>query len=103
MSLATLQALAQEGWQTGPGKMGEQIVIDGIDVAALEPGARLRLGASAVIEVNFLRTPCEWLAQIQDKNHEDAIGRVGVMASVIASGDVWVGDAVAVLPAQVMR
>ena len=97
MSLDHLRALEAEGWQVGPGQLGEQIVLSGVDVAALPPGSRLQLGDSAVVEVHKLRTGCDWLALIQGKNPADAAGRLGVMASVVASGPVCAGAPVAVL------
>jgi MOSC domain-containing protein YiiM len=96
MSLEHIQALEQEGWHAAPGELGEQIVVRGLDVAALPPGTRIQLGESAVVEVTSLRTGCDWLAQIQGKNPADAAGRLGVMASVVASGSISVGAPVVV-------
>jgi MOSC domain-containing protein YiiM len=97
MALESLQALSQEGWHVGPGEMGEQIVLRGVDLMALAPGSRLRLGDSAVIEINFARTGCDWLAAIQSHDPQDAANRLGMMASVIESGDICVGAPVAVI------
>jgi MOSC domain-containing protein YiiM len=38
--------------------MGENVTTRGVDLLALPKGARLRLGAEAVIEVTGLRNPC---------------------------------------------
>lgn len=97
MSFETLQTLAQEGWRVGPGEMGEQIVIEGLDVAALGEGTRIRIGADAVVEIYDLRVPCSWLAEVQGKDHNAVIGRVGVMAGVVQGGSICVGDAVSVM------
>ena len=50
MHAEILAQLGTEGFKVGPGEMGEQIVVAGVDPAALVPGARLKLG-EAVIEV----------------------------------------------------
>ena len=97
MSLETLQALAGEGWRVGPGEMGEQMVISGLDVMALAEGTRLKIGDSAVVEIFKPREPCDWLGLIQGKNFEDVIGRAGVFVGVITGGNVCVGDAVSVV------
>ncbi len=97
MSLDDVRSLAQEGWKTEPGQLGEQIVISGLDIASLAPGTRLQFGDSAVIEVVKLRTGCDWLELIQGKKPADAAGRLGVMARVVASGAVCTGAQVVVI------
>src|SRR5438309_2247083 len=67
MSAETLKVLHGEGFRTGPGELGEQIVIDGIDVDALPVGARIHLGSSAIIEVTMPRTGCDRFEHIQGK------------------------------------
>jgi MOSC domain-containing protein YiiM len=98
MLAESLAELAAEGFQTAPGAMGEQIVLSGLDPAALAPGTRLKLG-SAVIEIGIPRTGCARFEMIQGKPRQSAKGRLGAMARVISSGEVAVGDAVEVLPA----
>ncbi len=97
LSLATVQALAAEGWKTDPGELGEQIVISDLALETLEPGTRLQLGDSAVIEITMLRVPCNWLGKIHDRDHNSVIGRMGVMARVITGGEVALGAPVSVV------
>jgi MOSC domain-containing protein YiiM len=72
--------------------MGEQLVLAGVDLAFLVPGSRLRLGATAVIEVTLSRTPCDRFAHIQGTSIESAEGKLGVMARVVVGGEIAVGD-----------
>ncbi len=95
MSAETLANLAAEGFKTGPGQMGEQIVVDGIGVDSLPAGARIRLGESAVVEVTIARTGCDRFEHIQGKLKKLVRGRLGVMARVVTGGPIAVGDAVA--------
>ncbi|MBC8170994.1 MAG: MOSC domain-containing protein [Anaerolineae bacterium] len=95
MSAAMVAALTAEGFKTAPGELGEQIVIDGLDVATLKKGDVLCLGDEACIEITMIRTPCEWFEKIQNKTMAEAEGRVGMMAKVIQSGRIKVGDEVA--------
>ena len=98
LSLEMLNTLEHEGWTFEPGhRFGEQIVVSDLDLEALPPGTRLQLGNSAVFEITMLRVPCNWLAMVQDKNHEDVIGRVGIMGSVIEGGEIALGSPVTVL------
>jgi MOSC domain-containing protein YiiM len=46
------------GFDVAPGAMGENVTTRGLDLLALPDGARLRLGAEAVVEVTGLRNPC---------------------------------------------
>ena len=98
MHAEQLAELGKEGFKVAPGEMGEQIVITGVDPAALVEGARLKLGA-AVIEVVEPRTGCARFEMIQGKPRHDAKGRLGAIARVVEGGELAVGDAVEVLPA----
>jgi MOSC domain-containing protein YiiM len=98
MRAESLAELAAEGFRTGPGEMGEQIVAAGLPADALAAGARLKLGG-AVIEIGIPRTGCARFETIQGKPRQAAKGRLGVMARVVTGGAVAVGDPVEVVRA----
>jgi MOSC domain-containing protein YiiM len=98
MHAEQLAELGAEGFKVGPGEMGEQIVVSGLDPAALVEGARVRLGA-ATIEVIEPRTGCARFEMIQGKPRGVAKGRLGVIACVVEGGELAVGDAVELLAA----
>jgi MOSC domain-containing protein YiiM len=88
-----------------PGEMGENVTTTGVDLLALPAGTRLRLGDAAVVEVTGLRNPCAQLDTIQPGLMAATLGRdedgnvvrkSGVMAVVLASGEVRAGDAIEV-------
>jgi MOSC domain-containing protein YiiM len=89
------------GFELAPGQMGENVTTRGIDLLALPTGTRLRLGGEAIVELTGLRNPCVQLDGIhgglmaatlgRDGNGE-LIRKAGVMAVVIASGEVRPGD-----------
>ena len=97
MSAEILAGLAREGFKTGPGQMGEQIVIAGLDFAALGEGVRLQLGPAATIEFIKNRTGCERFEHIQGQPRATVADRVGFMARVVVGGLIKVGDPVSVL------
>ncbi len=97
MSYETMQQLAGEGFRAQPGELGEQIILRGLDVDALPAGARLQLGGSAVIEIIKPRTGCERFEAIQGKPRTNAANRLGMMARVVAAGEIKLGDTVKVL------
>jgi MOSC domain-containing protein YiiM len=57
--------LAGAGFVVAAGEMGENVTTRGIDLLGLPTGARLHLGASAVVEVTGLRNPCSQLDRFQ--------------------------------------
>jgi MOSC domain-containing protein YiiM len=96
MSAEVLEQLRGEGFSTGPGEMGEQIVVNGIDLTSLKVGDRLRFGESAIIEMVLPRTGCDRFEHIQKHPKGSVRGRLGIMARVIFGGEIRVGDDVRV-------
>ena len=94
MSFETLEALREEGFSTLPGQMGEQIVIQGLDVGEMAVGDRLQIGDIALVEVISNRTGCQRFERIQGKSQKQAAGRMGIMAKVVTGGRISVGDSV---------
>ena len=101
--------LRAKGFTIQPGDLGENVTTSGIEFAALPTGTRLHLGTHAVIELTGLREPCVLMDRFQQglkaaTEDRDADGNVickaGVMAVVVADGEVAAGDAIEVeLPA----
>jgi MOSC domain-containing protein YiiM len=102
-------ALRGRGFDVQPGALGENVTTRGLDLLGLPEGARLRLGGEAVIQVTGLRHPCRQieafqpglLAEVLEKDAEGhLIRKAGVMAIVLAGGEVKPGDPItAELPA----
>ncbi|HYI13874.1 MAG TPA: MOSC domain-containing protein [Thermomicrobiales bacterium] len=98
------------GYDLVSGQMGENVTTRGVDLLGLPIGTRLHLGESAVIEVTGLRNPCSQLDDIQQGLMGATLGRdadgnivrkAGVMAIVLAGGDVRPNDPIRVdLPAE---
>ena len=105
--------LSVRGFEVGPGAMGENITTRGIDLLGLPVGARLQLGAEAVVEVTGLRNPCTQLdglqpglmAAVLDRDAEGGLVRkAGIMSIVVTGGEVHAGDPiVVVIPAGPLR
>ncbi len=99
MTAEVLETLGGEGYLIEPGLMGEQLIFSGIDVNALPAGSRIQIGAEACIELTEPRTGCAKFERYQEKSPQGAAGRLGVMARVVSSGAIAVGDAVQVVSA----
>ena len=108
-----LDELNGAGFDIAPGQMGENVLTRGVDLLALPVGARLRLGADALVEITGLRNPCAQIERFRPGLlaavlGRDAQGRVvrkaGIMGIVLEGGEIRPGDGVAVtLPAQPHR
>ena len=99
ISTAWVQGMGDIGYKTKPGEFGEQMVLDGLAVEDLQPGDRLQLGSAARIEITKARTGCSRLELVQGQIDENAMISIGMLAKVIASGTIRVGDEVRVLEA----
>ena len=97
--------LRERGYVLAAGEMGENVTTRGVDLLNLPTGTRLGLGASAIIEVTGLRNPCFQLDGLQSGLMEATLDRdsdgnlvrkAGVMAIVIADGQVRPGDQLSV-------
>jgi MOSC domain-containing protein YiiM len=62
----------------------------------LKPGQQLRLG-SAVIVLTHLCPPCKHVDEVRPGLQQELAGRRGMLARVLQTGDLRVGDAVEVL------
>ncbi|SEG76077.1 MOSC domain-containing protein [Bosea lathyri] len=98
-----LDELNAKGFSVAPGAMGENVLTRGLDLLALPVGARLHLGATALVEITGLRNPCAQIESFQPGLlaavvGRDAQGRIirkaGIMGIVLAGGDIGPGDAI---------
>jgi MOSC domain-containing protein YiiM len=99
------EELHGKGFRLTAGDIGENVTTRGIDLLALPAGTRLHLGDTAVVELTGLRDPCRQLDRIQKGlmaatlEHDgggQVVRKAGVMAVVLAGGEVRPGDAVRV-------
>ncbi|KIZ43307.1 MULTISPECIES: MOSC domain-containing protein [Rhodopseudomonas] len=97
--------LHAKGFLVQPGELGENVTTVGLDLLALPTCTRLRLGDSALVELTGLRNPCIQIDRFQPglmaaTLDKDATGhlirKAGVMAIVLADGDVRPGDPIAI-------
>ena len=89
--LLEAETLAEFG--VAPGALKENIITEGIRVAGLRPGTRLRAG-EALLEVTMDCAPCDFINSVQPGLREKLRGRRGTLARVVADGTIRVGDAI---------
>ncbi len=97
--------LAAAGFTVVPGDLGENVTTRGIDLLSLPTGAKLRLGAEAVVEITGLRNPCSQIDGFRQGLLKQVLGRdeagnlvrkAGVMGIVLAGGTVHPGDPIGI-------
>jgi MOSC domain-containing protein YiiM len=97
-AMEAIAALRAEGHPLVPGALGENVTLEGIDWAAVQPGTRLRLGDEVVLEITRYTAPCSNIgtafrdgdyALVSQKRHP---GRSRVYARVLTPGTVRRGD-----------
>ncbi|MGN6610361.1 MAG: MOSC domain-containing protein [Angustibacter sp.] len=100
-----LAELTAEGFDVGPGAMGENVTTSGVDLLGLPTGTLLRLGPDAVVRVTGLRNPCAQLdglgaglmKRLVHRGPDGATVRLaGVMGVVEVGGVVRADDAIEV-------
>jgi MOSC domain-containing protein YiiM len=99
-SLEQIHALQAEGHPLGPGALGENVTIEGIDWTRVVPGAWLKLGGQLLLEITRYTSPCLNIrpafshgdySRVSEKRHP---GWSRVYARVLIAGRIQTGDAV---------
>jgi MOSC domain-containing protein YiiM len=102
-STEQLARLAAEGHAVAPGALGENVTTEGVDLAALAVGDRLRLGDEVELEIASRVDPCKTIrgcfadgraGRVSPKTHP---AEARLYARVVRAGIARVGDAVVVL------
>lgn len=91
-----IEQLAAEGYTVGPGIMGENITVRGVDVQGLTPGDRLRFESGPVLELASVRKPCYVLDAIHPDLKNAVVGRCGFLCRVVETGVLTPGQRVTV-------
>lgn len=89
-----LDDLRAEGYDVGPGALGENLTVRGLEVDALAPGDRLRLSGGVELEYTKPRTPCFVLDAISPQLKEVVKGRCGGYARVLTAGEIRPGETI---------
>jgi len=90
----TFPMLSAGDERVGPGTMGENLTVAGLNVRRLVPGTRLRLRGGAEVELTEAHKPCA----LPGSAEETLV--IGFMARVITPGTIRPGEEIAVIPAE---
>ena len=76
------------------GQVRENITTSGIDLHSVEAGQQVALGDSAVVEITGFCAPCARMDEIRDGLRVGLEEQRGMLATVLQSGPIAVGDSV---------
>ncbi|MHC4715798.1 MAG: molybdenum cofactor synthesis domain-containing protein [Planctomycetota bacterium] len=82
-----------------PGDFAENVILEGIDLAALGLGSRLRVGGDVVLSMTQIGKVCHTPCRIYHLTGDCIMPRMGLFARVEAGGTVRPGDAAEVIEA----
>jgi molybdopterin adenylyltransferase len=91
---ASLEHLDSVG--VGPGDIRENLTVAGADVQEWPVGQRVRAG-DAVFEITMVCDPCHRMDELREGLRAEIEGKRGMLARVVESGQVTVGDEIELL------
>jgi MOSC domain-containing protein YiiM len=80
-----------------PGQVKENVLTQGLNIRALTPGQRLRIG-QALLEVTIPCTPCNMFEAIRPGLEAEMRGKRGMLCRVLEGGAIRSGDTIEVSP-----
>ncbi len=99
LSQEKIDEFRSKGADIAYGDFGENLVVEGYDLAALPTGTRLKIG-SVVLEVTQIGKECHSHCEIYQRMGECIMPREGIFARVLHGGCIEKGDAVEQIPAE---
>lgn len=97
LSQEKINAFNAAGGAVNDGAFGENLVVEGLDLARLPLGSQLRIG-TALLEVTQIGKECHQHCEIFHRVGDCIMPREGIFAKVLAEGEVAAGDGIEVLP-----
>jgi MOSC domain-containing protein YiiM len=80
-----------------PGAIRENLTVEGVDVQQWPIGQQVKIGDEAVFEITMICDPCHRMDELRDGLREELEGKRGMLARIVESGEVAVGDPVKLL------
>jgi MOSC domain-containing protein YiiM len=93
----SIDTMRGEGMELQPGDFAENLTVCGLRLHSLPVGTRLRVGATATLEITQIGKECHEDCEIRAQTGRCVMPTEGVFASVVAGGEVKSGDVVEVL------
>ena len=94
-----IETMRKQGLELSHGAFGENLVVRGADLGALDLGARLSVGPRAVLQITQRGKTCHTRCAIYERAGDCIMPRMGLFARVRRGGAVASGDQVVLDPA----
>jgi len=93
----SIKKIIARGLDIGFGDFAENIVTEGIDLRSLALGTKIKIGASAILEITQIGKVCLARCAIFKKSGDCIMPKEGLFARVLEGGVVKVGDRLKIL------
>jgi MOSC domain-containing protein YiiM len=97
LEIECIEIMAAKGANVSPGAFAENITTQGIDLATLKLGDKLRLGADVEIKITQFGKQCHGRCIIYEQIGDCIMPRKGVFARVSRGGSIRVGNIIEVI------
>jgi MOSC domain-containing protein YiiM len=95
LSTESIDKMRKKGFDfLKPGDFAENITTEGIDLAALPVGTRLKAGKEVILEMTQIGKECHAACAIRQQVGDCIMPREGIFAKVIHGGRVKAGDTI---------
>ena len=91
LPVESIEKMRRKGADVGPGDFAENVTTQGIDLASLPIGTRLRIGET-VVEVTQIGKECHSGCEIREIVGDCVMPREGIFASVLKGGEIRSGN-----------
>ena len=97
LEIECIEIMIAKGANVSPGGFAENITTEGIDLAVLKIGDKLRLGEEVEIKITQFGKQCHGRCKIYEQIGDCIMPREGVFARVGRGGSIRVGDVIGVM------
>jgi MOSC domain-containing protein YiiM len=97
LEIECIDIMIAKGANVSPGGFAENITTEGIDLAVLKIGDKLRLGEEVEIKITQFGKKCHGRCKIYEQIGDCIMPREGVFARVGRGGSIRVGDVIGVM------
>ena len=93
----SVDSVRDEGLVLYPGDFGENLTVCGLELHSLPTGTRLRVGATAMLEVTQIGKECHEDCDIKAQTGRCVMPTEGIFGKVVVGGEVKAGDDIEVM------
>lgn len=97
LAIESIRKMQNKGLDVGPGDFAENITTEGIEIAALPLGTKLRLGKEAIGEVTQIGKECHSRCAIYHQAGDCVMPREGLFIRILQGGPIEVGDEIEII------